>query len=463
MQPQDPLQDQQQSDDDSQQFPWVNISHGSQAPAQDGSQDIQDQSQQQTIYPAYVQQAQQQSAYGQDYGQSVPPQMPQQDYSAYGQQQPPVQGYVDYNQQYPAGQQPQFGQQPMPEQQAYGQQFQQQGTPYGPSQDYNQGMSQGSVPGYPVYGQPMPEQQATPYSPQQALQQANVPAQPATADPNAVTAYSDPTYQPEPKPPFYKKYRTPILITSVVVAAVIVAAIAFGSKKSAQPKLSVDTLSGTGVFSSSANGSSNSSGATGNGPASSGVSESSSTKAGSSGSTKTSNGSSGSSVSANAYDGWQEGKSSAAGFTFKYPKDWTYKGSVDDKGVGIIVVSNSTFSITMSTYSGTDPEYGGTTETLCKDCKDSFGTLNFDAGKLKGLQLNATTYSLGGGVANAIVLQKQNGTYYLSSPVVGDAKTTFRATNKFGSSTEAIKQSKDAFTSQADFETAKLILLSLSY
>lgn len=167
---------------------------------------------------------------------------------------------------------------------------------------------------------------------------------------------------------------------------------------------------------------------------------------------------------ADPYSGWQTATSSRAGFSIKYPSDWTYNSAVGpNDGVEHINISSTNFRITISSYSGKDAAHGGQPATACPDCLQTQYTSTFTVPKLGNANLKTIIYKLDSGEGNALILEFPDSTYFIASPTHSGVTSSFRGISVLDSEKAYQTESPSQFVGNKDYETAKKILESLSY
>ncbi len=164
------------------------------------------------------------------------------------------------------------------------------------------------------------------------------------------------------------------------------------------------------------------------------------------------------------YQGWSASTSSRAGFTFKYPTNWSYASSVGSKdNVEHITITSEHFIINMDSFSGQDVANGGQPNRTCSDCLQTINSDSINISKIGPVDLKLITYKLDNGQGNAIVLQQPDGTYYISSPSHAGIKTSFRGISVLPTEQAYQAESPDQLKNNPDYETAKKILESIAY
>jgi prepilin-type N-terminal cleavage/methylation domain-containing protein len=156
------------------------------------------------------------------------------------------------------------------------------------------------------------------------------------------------------------------------------------------------------------------------------------------------------------YAGWKTATSAWAGFSIKYPADWTYNVVEGRDNAEHITIDSLHMHITIDSYKDA-------TDTKCPDCSQTLDTVNFTAPNLGSVDLKTVTYKLDDGTGNALVLELPDSTYYIPSKIAANVSTTFRGISVKDSEEAYQAETASEFTSNPDFKTAQVVLKSIIY
>lgn len=156
------------------------------------------------------------------------------------------------------------------------------------------------------------------------------------------------------------------------------------------------------------------------------------------------------------YAGWRTGTSAMAGFSIKYPADWTYNSIMGKDNAEHTTIDSPHMHLTIDSYSGIS-------DTKCPDCSQTLSSSNFTAPNLGSVDLETVTYKLDSGTGNALVLELPDSTYYLPSKSHANISTTFRGISVLNSEQAYQAETPSQFTSNPDYKTAQQILQSIVY
>lgn len=166
------------------------------------------------------------------------------------------------------------------------------------------------------------------------------------------------------------------------------------------------------------------------------------------------------------YAGWKTATSPRAGFSIKYPANWTYDEAVgSNDNVEHITIRSSNFEIAIDSYNGHDVANGGTpgTGTTCPNCASPITDKTFTVSKLGPLRLDTVKFTDDNDSTNAIVLLRPDSTYYIPSPTMPNVYTSFRGFSVLNSVQAYFDETPAAFASNPDLPAAMQILESLLY
>jgi hypothetical protein len=171
----------------------------------------------------------------------------------------------------------------------------------------------------------------------------------------------------------------------------------------------------------------------------------------------------------NVYAGWSTYTSSVAGYSIKYPSNWTVSSSTNNGGAeDARITSPDNFEIELLSFTKTSA-YG--TETLESNptgacgstCLESDKLTTFNAPKYGTIELDAQVQGAGGGSINTLALYAPSGSGYLASPTSTGALTTVSGVFQGQSEQDSTNQTLSAFMSNATVKTAELVYESLAY
>lgn len=164
------------------------------------------------------------------------------------------------------------------------------------------------------------------------------------------------------------------------------------------------------------------------------------------------------------YVGWKTAKSPRAGFSIKYPSDWTYAETVGmNDNVEHVTIDSSKFHIMIDSYNGKELANGGQPATVCPDCLQATSSLSLSVSNLGPVDLKTTQYKLDSGEGNALIFERPDSTYYISSPVDTNVTTSFRGISMLGSEQAYQTESTAQFVSNPDYAVAQKIFESVAY
>ena len=167
------------------------------------------------------------------------------------------------------------------------------------------------------------------------------------------------------------------------------------------------------------------------------------------------------------YAGWKTATSTRAGFTVKYPTNWTYTAAVgDNDNVEHITIDSSHFHITIDSFmgnnGGTDAT-GATANATCVDCISTLASKSTSISNLGKINVETVTVKLDSGKGNAIILRMPDSTYGILSPRASNVYTNFRGISVLDSLQAYQSETATQFGANPDLATAKLIFQSISY
>jgi hypothetical protein len=169
------------------------------------------------------------------------------------------------------------------------------------------------------------------------------------------------------------------------------------------------------------------------------------------------------------YVGWSTYTSSVAGYSIKYPANWTVRSSTNNGGAeDTRITSPDNFEIELLSFTKTSA-YGD--ETLKSNSTGACGSTclqndkltTFNAPKYGTIELDAQVQGAGGGSINTLALYTPSDSGYLVSPANSDVLTTISGVFQGQSEQESTGQTLSAFTSNATVKTAELVYESLAY
>lgn len=162
------------------------------------------------------------------------------------------------------------------------------------------------------------------------------------------------------------------------------------------------------------------------------------------------------SQAADPYVNWKSATSTMAGFSIKYPTDWTYSSIMGKDNAEHITILSPHIQITMNSYNDAS-------DTKCNDCVQTLNSTQFNAPGFGAINLKQIVYKLDSGAGQALILEQPDSTYYLKSKLHPGVSTTFRAISVLDSEQTYQSESSAQFTANSDYKTAQSILKSISY
>lgn len=186
-----------------------------------------------------------------------------------------------------------------------------------------------------------------------------------------------------------------------------------------------------------------------------------STNANTSQSTKTST-----SQSTGPYSGWKSYTSSMAGYTLKYPTDWSLKSSVNSGGAEDTTLTGPNgFQIEALSFSKSSSywQQQGSSASCGADCQTVNQSTNITVSGYGKLDIDATTGGAGGGTINELLLLPSTDNTLIASPTKTAIYTTFKGVFQGMSQDQQTAMTSTQFLASSDVKTASSIYESLSY
>lgn len=168
----------------------------------------------------------------------------------------------------------------------------------------------------------------------------------------------------------------------------------------------------------------------------------------------------------NPYAGWKTYTSTSAGYSIKYPSNWSLSTGTNNGGAeDVKITSPNKFQITALSFTkssvywsqqGSSGECGSSCQTVNQTTPVSisgYGTLGIDA----------TTAGAGGGTANELLLLPSVHNTLVASPLKTGVYTTFSGLFQGMSQQQQTDMTSAQFLASSDTKTAISIYKSLSY
>lgn len=167
------------------------------------------------------------------------------------------------------------------------------------------------------------------------------------------------------------------------------------------------------------------------------------------------------------YAGWKTYMSSVAGYSVKYPSDWTIRTSSGDYESAFIT-SPDKFEVRLDSFAR-DSSYGvntlatNPTGTCGATCLATSTLKTFSAPKYGSLAISADKQGAGGGTIYSLDLLTASGSFYVASPAKASVTTTVSGTYRGWTPEQQTQETLEQFTDSSSVKTAQLIYESLAY
>jgi len=158
----------------------------------------------------------------------------------------------------------------------------------------------------------------------------------------------------------------------------------------------------------------------------------------------------------NPYVGWKSAASAMAGFSIKYPADWTYSSVMGKDNAEHITLTGNHMQVIMSSYKDL-------LDTQCDDCIQTLDSARFTVPNVGAVDLKQVTHKLDNGLGQALVLELPNSTYYLPSKSHTGVSTTFRGFSVLDSEQAYQNETAAQFVANPEYKIAQTILKSITY
>lgn len=172
------------------------------------------------------------------------------------------------------------------------------------------------------------------------------------------------------------------------------------------------------------------------------------------------------SQSTDPYAGWKTYTSTMAGYSLRYPSDWSLKSSVNNGGAeDTILTGPNGFEVTALSFSKSSSYWQqlGSSAECGSDCQTINQTTTITVPGYGKLDIDATTGGAGGGTVNELLLLPSTSNTLVASPTKSGIYTTLKGVFQRLSQQQQTAMTSNQFLASTDTKTAASIYESLSY
>ncbi len=164
---------------------------------------------------------------------------------------------------------------------------------------------------------------------------------------------------------------------------------------------------------------------------------------------------------ADPYVGWKTYTSSLAGYSIKYPSDWTARITTGNNGLEtLFIVSPDKFEIRLDSSNETTDS---SADVCGSTCLATNTLTNFTAPKYGSLKISADKQGAGNGSIYALNLLAPSGSLSIVSPTKSNATTTVTGNFQGWTEEKQTQETLEQFTGSSSVKTSIQIYKSLAY